>query len=74
MFFLSSKLLGFFTVPSNVILLLAAAGLLLTATRHARFGRRLAAAAVLLLALAGLSPLGNALILPLEQRFPHALA
>ena len=70
MFFLSSKLLGFFTVPSNVILLLAAAGLLLTATRFNRGGRRLAVMAVLLLAVAGLSPLGNALILPLEQRFP----
>ena len=70
MFFLASKLLGFFTVPSNVILILAGAGVLLAATRFASFGRRLTVVAVLLLATAGLSPLGNALILPLEQRFP----
>ena len=70
MFFLLSKTLGFFAVPSNIVLLLIAAGLLLLRTRVARCGRRLAVAGVLLLALAGLSPLGNALILPLEQRFP----
>ncbi len=39
-------------------------------TRLARGGRRLTVTAVLLLAVAGLSPLGNALMLPLEQRFP----
>lgn len=70
MFFWASKLLGFFTVPSNVILILAGVGVLLAATRFATFGRRLTVVAVLLLAIAGLSPLGNALILPLEQRFP----
>jgi uncharacterized SAM-binding protein YcdF (DUF218 family) len=73
MFFLSSKILGFFTVPSNLILLLAVAGLLLTATRFKRAGQRVAVGAVLLLAVAGLSPLGNALILPLEQRFPSRI-
>jgi uncharacterized SAM-binding protein YcdF (DUF218 family) len=40
------------------------------ATRFARAGRRLAVLSVMLIALAGLSPLGNAIILPLEQRFP----
>lgn len=40
------------------------------ATRFARAGRRLAGASLIVLAIAGLSPLGNALILPLEQRFP----
>ena len=36
----------------------------------ARFGRRLALLALLLIALYGWSPLGNAIILPLEERFP----
>jgi uncharacterized SAM-binding protein YcdF (DUF218 family) len=72
MFFWLSKTLGFFSVPSNIILVLTVAGLLLMATRFARFGRRLVVLGVVLLALAGLSPIGNALILPLEQRFPSA--
>ena len=69
MFFWLSKTLGFFTVPSNIVLVLTVMGLLLMATRYARAGRRLAVLGVVVLALAGLSPLGNALILPLEQRF-----
>src|SRR3954467_10048418 len=40
------------------------------ATRFARAGRRLAVTALILLAVAGLSTFGNAIILPLEQRFP----
>ena len=43
---------------------------LLMATRFARAGRRLAVDGVILLAIIGLSPFGNAIILPLEQRFP----
>jgi uncharacterized SAM-binding protein YcdF (DUF218 family) len=70
MFFELSKVLGFFTVPSNLFFLIAAAGLILMFTRFARSGRRLAVIGLVLLALAGFSPLGNALILPLEQRFP----
>src|SRR5262249_17981421 len=42
----------------------------LAATRYFRAGRTLLVASILMLAAAGLSPLGNALILPLEQRFP----
>jgi uncharacterized SAM-binding protein YcdF (DUF218 family) len=70
MFFELTKILGFFTVPSNLLFLIAAAGLVLMFTRFARAGRRLAVIGMVLLALAGFSPLGNALILPLEQRFP----
>jgi uncharacterized SAM-binding protein YcdF (DUF218 family) len=70
MFFLLAKTLGFFALPSNLLISLGLIGLVLMATRFARAGRRLAAAALLLLAIAGLSPLGNALILPLEERFP----
>jgi uncharacterized SAM-binding protein YcdF (DUF218 family) len=70
MFFILSKTLGFFTVPSNLLLCVAVLGLVLMGTRFFRCGRRLAVAGVLLLAIFGLSPLGNALMLPLEERFP----
>jgi uncharacterized SAM-binding protein YcdF (DUF218 family) len=70
MFFTLSKTLGFFAVPSNLLLSIAVLGLVLMGTRFVRCGRRLAIAGVLLLAIAGLSPLGNALMVPLEQRFP----
>ena len=69
-FFILSKVLGFFAIPSNALIALAALGVALMPTRYARLGRRLAVAGVVLLAVAGLSPLGNALMLPLEQRFP----
>ena len=49
MFFILSKTLGFFAVPSNVILLVPRPGVLLLATRFARGGRRLTVASVVLL-------------------------
>jgi uncharacterized SAM-binding protein YcdF (DUF218 family) len=70
MFFLLAKVLGFFALPSNLLIVLGLLGTLLMVTRHARAGRRLAIASIILLAIAGWSPLGNALILPLEERFP----
>jgi len=70
MFFILAKILGFFAVPSNILVSLGLAGILLMATRFARAGRRLAVSSVILIALFGLSPLGNAIILPLEERFP----
>jgi uncharacterized SAM-binding protein YcdF (DUF218 family) len=70
MYFVLSKTVGFLAVPSNLIVLLAFIGVVLMGTRFARAGRRLAAIGIVLLAIVGLSPLGNALILPLEQRFP----
>ncbi len=70
MFFLLSKILGFFALPSNIIAVLAVVGVALLFTRFQRAGRRFATASVVLLLLAGLSPLGNALIYPLEERFP----
>ena len=71
MFFALAKILGFFALPSNLLIVLGLAGVALLATRFARAGRRLSAASILLLAIMGLTPLGNALILPLEQRFPR---
>ena len=70
MFFSVSKVTGFFALPSNLLIVLALVGVVLMSTRLARCGRRVTVAAVLLLAIAGLSPLGNALVRPLEQRFP----
>ena len=70
MFFVLAKVLGFFALPSNIFISLGLIGIVLMATRFARAGRRLAVAALILIALFGLSPLGNAIILPLEERFP----
>jgi uncharacterized SAM-binding protein YcdF (DUF218 family) len=70
MFFVLAKVFGFFAHPSNLLLAIGVIGILLMATRYARAGRRLAVTSLVLVALMGWSPLGNALILPLEQRFP----
>jgi uncharacterized SAM-binding protein YcdF (DUF218 family) len=70
MFFIAAKVLGFFALPSNLIISLGCVGVLIMLTRYARIGCRLIVGSVLLYALFGFSPLGNALILPLEQRFP----
>src|ERR1700719_2001451 len=70
MFFVLSKVLGFFAIPSNLTIGLGLLGVLLLRTRLARIGRWLAVASLVALAVLGLSPLGNALIIPLEQRFP----
>jgi uncharacterized SAM-binding protein YcdF (DUF218 family) len=70
MFFIASKVLGFFAVPSNVLIALGLIGVLLLLTRFTRLASWLIVTSVVLMAVAGLSPLGNALILPLEERFP----
>jgi uncharacterized SAM-binding protein YcdF (DUF218 family) len=70
LFFLSSKIVGFFAESSNVLIVVGLLGALLLRTRFARAGRRIMVAALVLLAILGLSPIGNALLLPLEQRFP----
>jgi uncharacterized SAM-binding protein YcdF (DUF218 family) len=69
MFFIISKVLGFFALPSNVIVVLGLLGVLLIGGRFSQVGVRLAAASVLLIAVCGFSPLGTALLLPLENRF-----
>lgn len=70
MLFVTSKLLAFFTQPSNLFFLMMLAGILLMATRFAKIGKGLLVAALALLVLFGLGPAGNWLIYPLEQRFP----
>jgi uncharacterized SAM-binding protein YcdF (DUF218 family) len=70
MFFLISKVLGFFALPSNDILSLGLIGLALVRTRFAPAGRGLVTASIVLFAGFGLLPLGKMLIEPLEDRFP----
>ena len=70
MFFVVSKVLNFFALPANLIVTVGIVGLVLARTRFRRAGRRLAAATLILFAIVGLSPAGNALIEPLEDRFP----
>jgi uncharacterized SAM-binding protein YcdF (DUF218 family) len=70
MHFALSNATGFLAVPSNVIASVAVLGLLLVVLRRRVAGSvavKFAAGAV---ALATLSPLGNLLLTPLEQRFP----
>jgi uncharacterized SAM-binding protein YcdF (DUF218 family) len=70
MFFIFSKVLGFFAYPSNVLIVAGVCGALLVRTRFARTGWRVASASLVLLAIFGFSPTGNALMIPLEERFP----
>src|SRR5437899_11588205 len=70
MFFVLAKVFGFFALPSNLLISAALLGIARMATRFTRAGRRLVVASIILTAIAGWSPLGNALILPLEERFP----
>ena len=72
MFFYVAKVLWFLLQPSTLIALLIGYGSILIWTGWARWGRRFVSAGAVLLLIAGLSPLGNALILPLENRFPRA--
>jgi uncharacterized SAM-binding protein YcdF (DUF218 family) len=70
MFFTLSKVLRFFALPSNLVVLLGVIGLALLFTRRKRLGQRMMAASLLALAVAGWSPLGNWLMAGLEDRFP----
>lgn len=71
MFFYLAKGLWFLLQPSTLIALLIGYGAILIWTGWARWGRRFVTIGAILLLLAGLSPLGNVLILPLENRFPR---
>jgi uncharacterized SAM-binding protein YcdF (DUF218 family) len=70
LFFALSKTLGVVMLPSNFLIGLGLFGALLSVTRFVRVGRRLMVLSIVLLALCGLSPLGNLLLFPLESRFP----
>ena len=64
----ASKALAFFSLPTNVLLCLALVGLVLIGLRRP-IGKTLTIAAAAAIGFAGLSPLGNMLLTPLEQRF-----
>jgi uncharacterized SAM-binding protein YcdF (DUF218 family) len=70
LFFALSKTLGVIALPTNFLVWLGIVGVLLCATRWARFGRKLMIVAFVLLAVCGFSPLGNLLLYSLESRFP----
>src|SRR5262245_21339931 len=70
MLFELSKLLSFFLVPSNIMVILGLAGITLLAIGYARAGRWLLIASIALIA-AGSLPIGRGLALPLEERFPR---
>ena len=69
MFFLLSKILGFVFLPSNLLIEIGIVGLLLLFTPYRRIASWLVVTSIVLTAVVGWSPLGNILILPLEQRF-----
>jgi uncharacterized SAM-binding protein YcdF (DUF218 family) len=69
-FYALSKIAFFLIQPSTVAALLIGAGVAMqSGERRRRAGRRWALAGLALLLAGGLLPLGNLLILPLEQRF-----
>lgn len=65
-----AKHVAFFVLPSNILMLLGLAGAALLLTRFGRAGRIVAVGSLVLLAIAGFSPLSNALLGVLEDRFP----
>jgi len=71
MYYTISKTVWFFLAPSNLLFFVAIFSLLLWRTRFKALGRRLTVASILVLLLVGVLPLGSALLLPLENRFPR---
>jgi len=72
MYFYLSRTLGELAVPSTFMMLLIIGGLLLAwSSRFVRSGRWITAAGVALLLIVDLTPLGTALLVPLENRFPQ---
>jgi uncharacterized SAM-binding protein YcdF (DUF218 family) len=71
MFFYASKILWFVAAPSNLLMILLVLGLALGFTRMARSGRVLALVSAALLIACGIGPVGNWLLVPLENRFPQ---
>lgn len=71
MFFYASKILGFFTQPSNFIAAICVIGLALVLFNRHRVGTWLVSFGILLLLVLGYSPLSNVLLLSLTERFPQ---
>ncbi|MGN6570998.1 MAG: YdcF family protein [Pseudolabrys sp.] len=70
MFFVLSKTAALLLVPSNLLLLVGLAGLLLLSKGRRRFGRILAGTSLVLFLVIGLLPVGGLLNFVLENRFP----
>src|SRR6516225_1560482 len=70
MFFVLSKTLGYFLIPSNLIMAFGVLGLGLIFTKRRGVGRWLLAGCVAALLICGMSPIGALMLLPLESRFP----
>ncbi len=69
MFFYLSKIVWFFLQPSSLILVLFVIGMYLNWRGWMRAGLRVFSAAALIYAIGGMSPLGNILIIPLEEAY-----
>lgn len=72
MVFPASKILWFLLQPSSLMVGAVIVGALLARTAWRRLARVLLWSGIAALLVCGLSPLGDALIRPLEQRFPRA--
>ena len=70
MFFVASKVLGAVLEPITFLLLVGFVGVALSVAGSPRWGNRLAIGAALVFACVCFSPLSNALLRPLEDRFP----
>lgn len=70
MFFIAAKIFWFVAGPVSLATIAGVSGIILLFTRFARAGRVLMAGAIIALAVGLLTPLGAALLRPLEDRFP----
>src|ERR1700744_4952309 len=70
MLFLLSKTVGVLVLPSNLLIEIGILGVILLCTPFRRLASWLVVTSLVLLAVVGFSPLGNILMVPLEQRFP----
>jgi uncharacterized SAM-binding protein YcdF (DUF218 family) len=70
MFYLASKFFGFVLIPFHFFVALGVVGVAMLVSRHERVAKVLMAGSILSIAAIGFLPIGAALTLPLEQRFP----
>jgi uncharacterized SAM-binding protein YcdF (DUF218 family) len=74
MFFIVSKIFWLIAEPITLLIGAGVFGVLLGFSRFQRAGRAIAAASIIALAIALLTPMGALLMRPLEQRFPSPSA
>jgi uncharacterized SAM-binding protein YcdF (DUF218 family) len=70
MFFVISKIFGFFALPSNAIASLFVLSVVLYLIGWRRGATQLIVLSIVMLLVVGYSPFGNILLLPLTERFP----